>query len=181
MQAVIPEGFFSVAELSGGDLCQQLYSGKGIELVDQCVLVVGISRGGVGVLLTLVVEVAAAIASATIELVVPDAQRKDEPFGFCLASGGPGELVCLDSFYIGNLKGVGKVYQLTAIDVFTRFAVVAIVLGTPTGAMTARFIHQALGLYRRHGVKVRAILTDNGPEYIAGTFVDALAAKTPIE
>ena len=119
---------------------------------------------------------AAAIAAATTGLVT-EAARKDEPFGFCLASGGPGELVCLDSFYIGNLKGVGKVYQLTAIDVFTRFAVVAIVLGTPTGATSARFMHQALRLYRRHGIKVRAVLTDNGPEYIAGTFVDALAAK----
>jgi hypothetical protein len=140
MQAVIPEGFFSVAELSGGDLRQQLYSGRGFELVDQCVLVVGISRGGVGVLLTLVVEVAAAIASATIERVVPDAQRKDEPFGFCLASGGPGELVCLDSFYIGKLKGVGKGCQLTAIDVFTRFAVTSIVLGTPNGAVMIKGI-----------------------------------------
>ncbi len=64
---------------------------------------------------------AAAIAAATIGLVVPDAERKDEPFGFCLASGGPGELVCLDSFYIDKLKGAGKVYQLTAIDVFIRF------------------------------------------------------------
>jgi len=26
----------------------------------------------------------------------------------------PGELVCLDTFYIGNLKGVGKVWQLTS-------------------------------------------------------------------
>jgi transposase InsO family protein len=43
--------------------------------------------------------------------------------------------------------------------------------------MTARFIGQALRLYRRHGVRVRAILTDNGPEYIAGTFLAALAAK----
>jgi transposase InsO family protein len=120
---------------------------------------------------------AAAIAAATTGLVVPEAERKDEPFGFCLASGGPGELVCLDSFYIGKLKGVGKVYQLTAIDVFTRFAVVAIVLGPVTGAMTARFIGQALRLYRRHGVQVRAILTDNGGEYIAGAFVDALADK----
>ena len=119
---------------------------------------------------------AAAIAAATTGLVT-DAAREDEPFGFCLASGGPGELVCLDSFYIGKLKGVGKVYQLTAIDVFTRFAVVAIVLGPPTGAMTARFIHQVLRLYRRHGVSVRAVLTDNGPEYIAGAFVEALAAK----
>jgi transposase InsO family protein len=83
---------------------------------------------------------AAAIASATIGLVVPDAQRKDEPFGFCLASGGPGELVCLDSFYIGELKGVGKVYQLTAIDVFTRFAVTSIVLGTPNGAVMIKGI-----------------------------------------
>jgi hypothetical protein len=48
------------------------------------------------------------------------------------------------------------VYQLTAIDVFSRLAVVAIVVGTPTGAMAARFIHQALGLYSRHGTKVRA-------------------------
>ena len=72
---------------------------------------------------------------------------------------------------------MGKVYQLTAIDVFTRFAITSIVLGTPSGAMSARCIGQALGLYRRHGIKVRAILTDNGPEYIAGAFVEALAAK----
>jgi transposase InsO family protein len=72
---------------------------------------------------------------------------------------------------------VGKVYQLTAIDVFTRFAITSIVLGTPSGAMSARFIHQALRLYRRHGIRVRAVLTDNGGEYVAGTFVDALAAK----
>jgi transposase len=119
----------------------------------------------------------AAIAAATTGLVVPDAERKDGPFGFCLATGGPGELVCLDSFYIGKLKGVGKVYQLTAIDVFTRFAVVSIVLGPATGAMSARFIHQALRLYRRHGITVKAVLTDNGPEYKAGTFVDALGSK----
>ena len=72
---------------------------------------------------------------------------------------------------------MGKCYQLTAIDVFTRYAVVALVLGPVTGAMTARFIAQALRLYRRHGIVVRAVLTDNGPEYVAGAFVDALAAK----
>jgi hypothetical protein len=80
---------------------------------------------------------AAAITAATTGLVT-EAARKDEPFGFCLATGGPGELVCVDSFYIGKLKGVGKVYQLTAIDVFTRWAVVAIVLGPVNGAHTMR-------------------------------------------
>ncbi len=119
---------------------------------------------------------AAAIAAATTGLVT-EAARQDEPFGFCLATGGPGELVCVDSFYIGKLKAVGKVYQLTAIDVFTRWAYVAIVLGPVTGGMTARFIDQVLRAYRRHGVRVRAILSDNGPEYVAGSFVEALAAK----
>ena len=33
-------------------------------------------------------------------------------------------------------------YQLTAIDVFTRWAVMAIIVGTPTGAVTARFVDQ---------------------------------------
>ncbi len=106
-----------------------------------------------------------------------EAARKDEPFGFCLASGGPGELICLDSFYIGKLKGVGKVYQLTAIDVFTRWAVVAIVLGPVRHTHTMRFIDQVLRVYRRHGVRVRAILTDNGPEYVASSFRSHLLAK----
>ncbi len=106
-----------------------------------------------------------------------EAARKDEPFGFCLATGGPGELVCVDSFYIGKLKGVGKVYQLTAIDVFTRWAVVAIVLGPLNAAHTMRFIDQVLRAYRRHGIRVRAILRLNGPEYKAVDFRAHLVAK----
>jgi transposase InsO family protein len=119
---------------------------------------------------------AAAVTAATTGLVT-EAAREGEPFGFCLASGGPGELVCLDSFYVGNLKGVGKVYQLTAIDVFTRWAFVAIVLGPVTGAHAARFIDQLLRHYRRHGVTVRAVLTDGGPEYKATAFRAHLVAK----
>jgi len=119
---------------------------------------------------------AAAITAASTGLVT-EAAKKDEPFGFGLASGGPGELVCLDSFYIGKLKGVGKVYQLTAIDVFTRWAVIAIVLGPVKSAHTMRFIDQVLRTHRRHGVHVRAILTDNGPEYVASGFRSHLVAK----
>ena len=36
---------------------------------------------------------------------------------------------------------------------------------------TVRFLDQLLRHYRRHGVSVRAVLTDNGPEYIAGAFI----------
>ena len=119
---------------------------------------------------------AAAITAATTGLLT-EAARKDGPFGFCLATGCPGELVCMDSFYVGKLKGVGKVYQLTAIDVFTRWAVVAIVLGPVNHTHTMRFIDQVLRSYRRHGVRVRAILSDNGPEYVASDFRAHLVAK----
>jgi transposase InsO family protein len=119
---------------------------------------------------------AAAITMMTTGLVTESA-REDDPFGFCLATGGPGELVCLDSFYVGNLKGVGKVYQLTAIDVFTRWATVAIVLGPVSATHTIRFLDQVLKHYRRLGVGVRAVLTDNGPEYVASGFRAHLATK----
>jgi transposase InsO family protein len=119
---------------------------------------------------------AAAITAATTGLST-EAAREAGPMGFCLATGGPGELVCLDSFYIGKLKGVGKVYQLTAVDVFTRWALVMIVLGPVTAAHTMGFIDQVLKRYRRHGVAVRAVLTDNGPEYVAKVFQAHLAAR----
>jgi transposase InsO family protein len=119
---------------------------------------------------------AAALAALTSGLVT-EAAADDRLFGFCHWAARPGDLVAVDSFYIGNLKGVGKVYQLTAIDTATRWAIVMIVLGVPNGATTARFLAHVIGRYRRLGITVRAVLSDNGPEYIARTFTDALAAK----
>lgn len=119
---------------------------------------------------------AAAIVAATTGLVT-DAARDDQPFGFCHYAAAPGDLVAVDSFYVGHLKGVGKVYQLTAIDTATRWAVMMIVLGPVTAAHTIRFISHVIGRFRRHGVPVRAVLSDNGPEYVASGFRAHLAAK----
>ena len=119
---------------------------------------------------------AAAITALTGGLIT-EAAVEDEPFGFCHWAARPGDLVAVDSFYIGNLKGVGKVYQLTAIDTATRWAIIMIILGVPNGKVTARFLHHVIGRYRRLGVRVRCVLSDNGPEYIARPFVDALAKK----
>jgi transposase InsO family protein len=119
---------------------------------------------------------AAAIAALTSGLITETA-ADDRLFGFCHWAARPGDLVAVDSFYIGNLKGVGKVYQLTAIDTATRWAIIMIVFGVPNGNTTARFLHHVIGRYRRLGVTVRCVLSDNGPEYKARTFTDALAKK----
>lgn len=118
---------------------------------------------------------AAAITAATTGLVT-DAARDDDLFGgFCHWAAFPGDQVALDAFYIGNLKGVGPCYQFTAVDVATRWAMVWIVLGRPNGDLSIDFITRMLVDLARHGIHVRAVTTDNGPEFIATGFRARLA------
>jgi transposase InsO family protein len=119
---------------------------------------------------------AAAITALTKGLVT-DAAVDDQPFGFCHWAAGPGELVALDSFYIGNLKGVGKIHQLTAVDTFTRWAIVWIVHGPVTAAVSIRFLERIRRQWARLGYPIRAVVADNGPEYVASTFAETLARR----
>ena len=78
----------------------------------------------------------------------------------------PGDLVCLDSFYIGKLKGVGKLWQLTACDAAVSYGIAQVLRGTPRPRDTARFLaERVLPLYRRAGHRMRAVLTDGGLEW----------------
>jgi hypothetical protein len=84
---------------------------------------------------------AAAIA-ASVNGMITDAVRDDDsPYGqFCHFAAGPGDLIALDAFYIGNLKGVGRCYQLTAVDVATRWAMVWIVAGPMNSKLSIEFM-----------------------------------------
>jgi transposase InsO family protein len=119
---------------------------------------------------------AAAIAAMTSGLLTDAARDEfDRPGGFCHWAAYAGDLVALDAFYIGNLKGVGRCYQLTAVDVATRWAMMWIVYGTPTQLQSAAFITKVVAQFRRRGIGVRAVITDNGPEWIAHGFRARLA------
>lgn len=123
-------------------------------------------------------RIARAAALAALAGIVTDPlteASEANPFGFCHWAGWPGDLVALDSFYIGNLKGVGKVYQLTAVDTCARWAIVKLIIGPVTAADTIAFISHLTKTMRRLGIPVRCVLTDNGPEYIARAFQDHLA------
>jgi transposase InsO family protein len=77
----------------------------------------------------------------------------------------PGELVCLDTFYIGNLKGVGKVWQITACDAATSYGLAGL-LPTHDAAAAAAFLRQVVAPhYQRAGWPVQRVLTDGGPEF----------------
>lgn len=108
---------------------------------------------------------AASLAALAGIITEPVTEEAAEPFGFCHWAAQPGDLVALDSFYIGNLKGVGKVYQLTAVDTCARWAIIKLIIGPVTTADTIRFIDHLTKVMRRLGIPVRNVLTDNGPEY----------------
>ena len=104
---------------------------------------------------------AAAIAAQTTGLVT-EAAREDDVFGFCHFAAVPGDLVAMDSFSIGKLNGIRTVYQLTAIDTATRWAIVMILVGPVTAEHSIAFVDHVVRRMRRFGISVRAVLTDNG-------------------
>ena len=77
----------------------------------------------------------------------------------------PGELVCIDTFYIGKLKVVGKVWQYTACDAACSYAIAQV--STDFSALAAaRFLTtRVLPAYRAAGWPVQRVLTDQGNEY----------------
>ncbi len=70
----------------------------------------------------------------------------------------PGDLVCLDRFDLGKLKGVGKLWQLTACDAATSYGIAQVVRGAPRPALAAAFLaERVLPAYRRAGHPVRVV------------------------
>jgi hypothetical protein len=75
----------------------------------------------------------------------------------------PGELLSLDTFYVGKLKGGGKVWQITGCDVASSFAWARVIIGEVTAAAVLDFLQTVVRpVYRRAGWRLQRLLTDNG-------------------
>ncbi|WP_181410769.1 helix-turn-helix domain-containing protein [Nocardioides humi] len=114
-----------------------------------------------------VIALASLTATATGQLIQA---ALEGPFGFCQYASRPGQVVALDAFYVGRLKGVGAVWQLTAVDIATRIAVVQLVVGDKTAAVAAKLLDHLKKALRRHGITLEGVLTDNGPEFVGRAF-----------
>ncbi|XVN43753.1 MAG: IS481 family transposase [Rickettsia hoogstraalii] len=77
----------------------------------------------------------------------------------------PGYLGCQDTYYVGNFKGIGKVYSQVFIDSYTRVADAK--LYTDKTALTAADMlnDRVLPWYETQGIPILRILTDRGSEY----------------
>jgi transposase InsO family protein len=80
----------------------------------------------------------------------------------------PGDLLSLDTFYVGRLKGVGKVWQLTACDAACSYGWARVVAGEVTAAAVLAFLEEVvLPTYARAAWPLRRVLTDRGKEFKA--------------
>ena len=77
----------------------------------------------------------------------------------------PGYLGAQDTYYVGNLKGVGRIYQQTFIDTYSRVAFAQ--LYTEKTAITAAHAlnGSVLPWFEEQGIPLLRILTDRGIEY----------------
>lgn len=76
-----------------------------------------------------------------------------------------GDLVAVDTFFVGTLKGVGKVYLQSVIDCYSRYAWGR--LYTSKLPVTAVHIlnEGVLPFFEEHDARVTTILSDNGREF----------------
>lgn len=76
-----------------------------------------------------------------------------------------GELVAVDTFYVGTLKGVGKVYLQSVIDCYSRYAWGRLYT-TKLPVTTVHVLNtDVLPFFEQHQARVETILSDNGREF----------------
>jgi transposase InsO family protein len=77
----------------------------------------------------------------------------------------PGYLGAQDTYYVGTIKGVGRIYQQTFIDTYSRVAFAK--LYDRKNAITAADIlnDRVIPFYEEHGIPLLRTLTDRGTEF----------------
>ena len=77
----------------------------------------------------------------------------------------PGYLGAQDTYYVGNIKGVGRIYQQTFIDTYSKVAFAK--LYDRKNALTAADMlnDKVLPFFEEHGLPLLWVLTDRGTEY----------------
>ena len=77
----------------------------------------------------------------------------------------PGYLGSQDTFYVGTLKGVGRIYQQTYVDTYCKVAQCKLYT-TKTPITAADLLNdRVLPFYEQHALPVLRVLTDRGTEY----------------
>ena len=73
----------------------------------------------------------------------------------------PGDLVRVDTFYVGTLKGVGKVYLQSVLDCFSRVAWGRLFTSKLPLTAVQTLNNDVLPYFEERGIRIRTVLSDN--------------------
>jgi hypothetical protein len=94
-------------------------------------------------------------------------ERKQEKLEACgeIETEHPGYLVAQDTYYVGTIKGVGRIYQQTVIDTYSRVAFAN--LYTSKHAITSADVlnDRVIPFFEQHQIPILRMLTDRGTEF----------------
>ena len=83
-----------------------------------------------------------------------------------IGSDTPGEQVFFDTMFVGNLKGVGKIWQYSPVDGSCSFAFARLLAGEKSAAKAAAFLELDVApIYAEAGIELREVIVDGGPEF----------------
>jgi hypothetical protein len=77
----------------------------------------------------------------------------------------PGYLLCQDTYFVGTIKGVGKIYMQSVVDAHCSLAFATLALSKAPMTAVDTLYSRVLPFYEEHGADVERVLTDNGREY----------------
>jgi hypothetical protein len=87
---------------------------------------------------------------------LPD--NDDRQAGMCF-------LLCQDTYFVGTIKGVGKIYLQSVVDAHCLLAFGKLYLSKAPLAAADVLHDRVLPFYEEHGVEIEHVLTDNRHEY----------------
>lgn len=77
----------------------------------------------------------------------------------------PGYLGSQDTFYVGTFKGVGRVYQQTFVDTYSKWAAAKLYTNKRPITSADLLNDRVLPFFHEHGMDVLRVLTDRGTEF----------------
>lgn len=78
---------------------------------------------------------------------------------------GPGELLSQDLYFVGTIKGVGRIYLHSAIDCYGSIGFGRLCVSKQPIHAVALIHEKVLPFYDEQSIRIQAILTDQGREY----------------
>jgi len=82
-----------------------------------------------------------------------------------IESSAPGELLSADTFFVGSLKGIGRIYLHAVVDTYGSYAFGFLHVSKQPEAAVAVLHNDVLPFYHNLNLPVGAVLTSNGREF----------------